>query len=342
MAATVTHDEALANARHLLTDQPGAALEQARAIIEAVPTSAAAHRLAAHALRALGREGEAQAASLAAVGAAIHDETMVAAALALAEDRLPDAEAALRQRLREDATDVAAIRMLAEVAGRIGRYGDAEKLLARALDLAPGFGAARANLATVQYRQNRFAEAAETLDAVLGEDPDNPAHANLKAAALGRIGGYDEALALYEELTARFPDHAKLWMSYGHMLKTVGRQDDSVAAYRHALGKEPGLGEVWWSLANLKTVRFDAADVAAMETALEESEPALEARDDDRLHLHFALGKAYDDAGEPMRPPFATMPRAMRSVLVELGYEAAETSALVDTTVAHLHRRFLR
>src|SRR3546814_2968679 len=106
-------------------------------------------------------------------------------------------------------SDLAAIRMLAEVAGRIGRYGDAEKLLTRALELAPGFGAARANLATVYYRQNRYAEAIETLDAVLGEDPDNPAHANLKAAALGRIGGYDEAIALYEELTRRFPAHAK-------------------------------------------------------------------------------------------------------------------------------------
>ncbi|RYD39906.1 MAG: tetratricopeptide repeat protein, partial [Sphingomonadales bacterium] len=296
--ATVTHDQALANARQLLNGQPGAALAQAQAIIEAVPTSAAAHRLVAHALRALDRESEAQAASLAAVGATIHDEAMVDAALALAEDRLPDAEAALRQRLREDATDVAAIRMLAEVAGRIGRYEDAEKLLSRALQLAPGFGAARANLATVYYKQNRFAEAAETLDAVLGDDPDNPAHANLRAAALGRIGGYDEALALYEELTRRFPDHAKLWMSYGHLLKTVGRQDDSIAAYRRALDADPGLGEIWWSLANLKTIRFDAGDRAAMEAALVAAEPDSEARADDRLHLHFALGKAYDDAAE--------------------------------------------
>ncbi|MBA3940025.1 MAG: hypothetical protein C0520_02315 [Sphingopyxis sp.] len=330
--ATVTHDQALANARQLLRGQPGAALAQAQAILEAVPTSATAHRLAAHALRALGREAEAQAASLAAVSAAIHDEAMVDAALALAENRLPDAEAALRQRLREDATDVAAIRMLAEVAGRIGRYGDAEKLLGRALELAPGFGAARANLATVYYKQNRFADAAATLDAVLGDDPENPAHANLKAAALGRIGGYDEALALYEELTRRFPDHAKLWMSYGHMLKTVGRQDDSIAAYRHALATDPGLGELWWSLANLKTIRFDESDRAAMEAALVEAEPAGEARADDRLHLHFALGKAYDDIGEP-DPAFRHFAAGNAIRAEQLGYDAAETTALVDRII---------
>ncbi|MCA0211068.1 MAG: sulfotransferase [Proteobacteria bacterium] len=331
--ATVSHDEALANARRLLSGEPGAALAQAQAIIEAVPTSAAAHRLAAHALRTLGREEEAQAASLAAVGATIHDEAMVDAALALAEDRLPDAEGALRQRLREDATDVAAIRMLAEVAGRIGRYDDAEKLLARALQLAPGFGAARANLATVYYKQNRFAEAAETLEAVLGDDPDNPAHVNLRAAALGRIGGYDEALALYEELTRRFPDHAKLWMSHGHMLKTVGRQDDSVAAYRRALAADPGLGEIWWSLANLKTIRFDEGDRAAMEDALVAAEPDSDARADDRLHLHFALGKAYDDVAghEPAFRHYAAG-NAIRSA--QLGYRAAETRAAVDAIIA--------
>ena len=255
------------------------------------------------------------------------------AALALAEDRLPDAEAALRQRLREDATDVAAIRMLAEVAGRIGRYGDAEKLLSRALELAPGFGAARANLATVYYKQNRYAEAVETLDAVLGDDPDNPAHANLKAAALGRIGGYDEAIALYEQLTRRFPDHAKLWMSYGHLLKTVGRQDDSIAAYRHALAVDPGLGELWWSLANLKTIRFGADDRAAMEAALVAAEPAGEERADDRLHLHFALGKAYDDAGEA-EPAFRHYAAGNAIRAAQLGYDAADTSTIVDAAIA--------
>ncbi len=330
---TVTLDQALANARQLLNGQPAAALAQARAIVDEVPTSAAAHRLAAHALRLLGREEEAQAASLAAVSAAIHDEAMVAAALALSENRLPDAEGALRGRLREDATDVAAIRMLAEVAGRLGRYEDAEKLLSRALQLAPGFGAARANLATVYYKQNRFAEAAETLDAVLGDDPDNPAHANLRAAALGRIGGYDEALALYEQLTRRFPDHAKLWMSYGHMLKTVGRQDDGIAAYRRALAADPGLGEIWWSLANLKTIRFGAEERAEMEGALDAAEPGSDARADDRLHLHFALGKAYDDAGEH-EPAFRhyAAGNAIRSA--QLGYRAAETSKTVDAIIA--------
>jgi hypothetical protein len=50
---------------------------------------------------------------------------------------------------------------------------------------------------------------------------------------------------------------------------------------------------VWWSLANLKTVKFTDDEVAAMTAALESAGLS----DDDRLHLHFALGKALEDGG---------------------------------------------
>jgi Flp pilus assembly protein TadD len=67
-----------------------------------------------------------------------HDPRLMGAALALAENRIPEAEGALREHLKRHPTDVAAIRMLAEVAARLGRYVDAENLLTRCLELAPG------------------------------------------------------------------------------------------------------------------------------------------------------------------------------------------------------------
>lgn len=284
--------DALAYARRLIGSDPTRALAQVREVIAVTPHVGEAHRLAALVLRRLGRIAEAEDADLEAVRMAVHDPDMLTAAQAMLANELHIAEPILKGRLKAEPTDCAAIRMLAELAARIGRLPDAEHLLRRVLELTPGFGAARANLATVLYKQNRFADAVAELDNVLTEDPDNAAHSNLKAAALGRIGGYDEAIALYEELTQRFPDHAKLHMSHGHMLKTVGRQEDSIAAYRAALAVQPGLGEVWWSLANLKTVRFDEADVAAMEAAL--GDPTIGT--EDRFHLHFALGKAAEDA----------------------------------------------
>ena len=84
---------------------------------------------------------------------------LIEAALALNDNALHVAEPLLKQHLQEDPFDVAAIRMLAELAGRIGRYKDAEDLLRRAVELSPAFTAARANLALVLYRLNRPAEA---------------------------------------------------------------------------------------------------------------------------------------------------------------------------------------
>jgi tetratricopeptide (TPR) repeat protein len=227
------------------------------------------------------------------IHAAMRNPQLMEAALALSQDRLADAEPLLRAHLSRNPTDVAAIRLMAELAARVGRLPDSETLLRRALELAPGFGAARSNLATVLYKQNRFAEAVEELDAVLANGDDNAAQQSLMAAALGRIGGYEEAIGLYKQLTQRFPEHAKLAMSYGHMLKTVGDQEASVAAYRQALSVEPTLGEVYWSLANLKTVRFNDADLTAMEAALLSEGIS----DEDHYHLHFALGKANEERG---------------------------------------------
>ena len=104
----------------------------------------------------------------------------MAPALALAEGRIAVAEPLLREHLQQFPTDVAAIRMLAEVAARIGRYADAENLLARCLELAPGFKAARHNYAVVLHRHNRPVEALAQLDQVLADEPRSPSFRNLR------------------------------------------------------------------------------------------------------------------------------------------------------------------
>ncbi|MDZ4307658.1 tetratricopeptide repeat-containing sulfotransferase family protein [Allopontixanthobacter sp.] len=319
----------------LIESDPAAALERLRGAVAREPRNAPAWRLMGRALRKLAREEEAGEAEMAAIRATAYDPQMIAIAGAMLEGELSQAEALLRERLSAQPTDAAAIRLMAELAARIGRLPDAEALLRRAIELAPAFAAARANLATVLYKQSRYEEAARVLDEVLAVDPANPGNRNLLAATLGRIGDYDEALALYAELVETFPDHAKLWMSYGHMLKTVGRQEEGVTAYRRALAVQADLGEVWWSLANLKTVHFTGEDVAAMEAALE-GEPSHH----DRLHLHFALGKAYGDLkqAEPSFCHFAAG-NALRSE--ELEYDPDAITRQVDQMIARFTPQFL-
>ncbi|MCE3003114.1 MAG: sulfotransferase [Xanthomonadaceae bacterium] len=221
------------------------------------------------------------------------DPALMAAADALAEGRLDDAEARLRVRLNAAPNDVAASRMLAEVAARLGRHEDAEALLERCLELAPGFHAARQNYALVLYRGNQPARALAEIERLLAQDPYHPAWRNLKAVVLGRVGDYEAAIGLFAALLAEYPDNAKLWLSQGHTLKTAGRSAEAIDAYRRAITLEPAFGEAWWSLANLKTFRFGDDDVEAMrrQLASDDLAPA------DRWHFEFALGRALEERG---------------------------------------------
>lgn len=292
---------ALAHGARLISLNPRLAAEQASEILRAVPGQPDAVRLLSAAWRAMGDQlmlrGETEQADAAyanAIRASVQDPRLMQAATALCENQLAIAERLLRAHLMERPTDVAAIRMLAEVAARLGRYGDSEKLLTRCLELAPGFHAARHNFAIVLYRQSKSAEALPEIDRLLAIEPENASYRNLKAAVLARLGEYDGAIALYESVLKQHPDQPKVWMSYGHALKTAGRNGECIDAYRRGLAAAPSFGEAWWSLANLKTFKFSDADLAAMRTAL--SEPKL--GDEDRYHLHYALGKALEDRGE--------------------------------------------
>ena len=218
---------------------------------------------------------------------------LIEAARALNENRFDIAERILKPHLKEDPFDVRAIRMLAELAARLGRLKDSETLLRRALEIDPNFTAARSNLAMVLGRLGRPMEALELLEAIFEAEPDRVGHLNLKAATLGRLGDFEQALELYRQVLHKAPNQPRVLMSYGHMLKTVGRLDEAIAAYRKAIGLNPAMGEVWWSLANLKTVRFSDEDMAAMEQALGRGD----LKDDDRFHVEFALGKALHDLG---------------------------------------------
>lgn len=364
-----SRETALAHAARLLGLRPDLAEAQAREILAVLPKETAAQLILARALAAQGRTDAATATLLkaadttpdsgdlwreigdlrflagdtqgadAAYGrqilASAKDPRLLEAARALVANRLAVAERTLRDFLKAHPTDVTAIRMLAEVGARLGRYEDAENLLERCLELAPNFRAARQNYATVLYRENKAAEAIREADLLLKDDPRNAGVRALKAAALGQIGDYGAAAANYESLLAEHPGQPKAWMSYGHALKALGKQRACIDAYRKSIGLSPRLGEAWWSLANLKILRFSAADIAQMRTALERSDLA----DEDRWHLHFALGKALEDA-EAYGESFAQYRDGNGLRRKALDYDADDIADHVARSMAFFSRAF--
>ena len=225
------------------------------------------------------------------------DPLLLQAAVAMVANDIPTAESILKTHLGKAPTDVPAIRMLAEVAVRCGRNDDGEKLLQRALELAPGFAAARYNYATLLHRSNKSSRALDEMEHLLASDPRSPSYRNMTAVILSRVGEYQRSSALYDQLLKEYPANAKIWLSYGHVLKTEGRLDDCIEAYRKCIDRDPEFGEAYWSLANLKTYRFTQTDLSTMHDKL--GDPNLNALN--RTHFQFALGKAAEDDGDYAR-----------------------------------------
>ena len=306
------------------TRQGEAAIEALRRAVQLKPDLPDAWRTLADHLTATGEVEAADEAYRMHIKHSTRDPRLVEAAAALCDNRIPVAESLLRAHLKQHPTDVAAIRMLAEVASRLGRYADAETLLTRALELAPGFEAARHNLAVVLHRLGKTPEALAQLDSLLQRSPDHPSYRNLQAAVLGRLGEYSRAIDVYARLLEDYPHNAKVWMSYGHALKTAGETAKCIEAYRKCTELAPSLGEAWWSLANLKTFAFTPDDIEQMRTQAQRQD----LQHEDRFHFDFTLGKALEDAAA-YAESFEHYERGNALRRKAIGYSADETSALV-------------
>jgi len=315
--------------------QGEAAIAELRRALELKPDLPDAWRALGDHLTALGDTAGADAAYSQHIRASTRDPRLLEAAAALCENRIARAEALLRAHLQQQPTDVPAIRMLAEVAARLGRLGDAENLLARCLELAPSFHAARHNYAVVLHRLNKTAKALLEVDRLFAVDPRNPGYRSLHAALLSRIGEYDQALVVYADVLGEYPNQAKVWMSYGHALKAAGRQEDSIRAYRKSIELAPNLGEAYWSLANLKTFRFSTAELDAMRAQLNGSNLSHE----DRFHFHFAIGKALEDAAA-FADSFTHYAKGNELRRSMIHYDAAENAAHAQRSKALFTRKF--
>ncbi|HLN49305.1 MAG TPA: tetratricopeptide repeat protein, partial [Steroidobacteraceae bacterium] len=196
--------------------QPESALAALRRAVALKPNLPDAWRAIGDHLILIGDTQGADAAYAQHIKASTQDPRLLIPASALVEGKIAQAEALLRAHLKQYPTDVAALRMLAEVAARLGRNADAEVLLERCLELAPSFDPARHQYALVLYRRNKSAAALREIDRLEKLDPHNSMYRNLKAVILVKVGGYRESIEIYAEVLKAHPEHPKIWLSYGH------------------------------------------------------------------------------------------------------------------------------
>lgn len=203
-----------------------------------------------------------------------------------------DAERLLRKHLLEQPRDAAALARLAELAVDQRHIEEATMLLRRAAGAEPTL---QRRMALIGHLQ-RFVGATPVLAEIEALPPAMRKTFDVRtieAAMRGYLGEHDRQLAIYEALARDYPRNHRLWKTIGDAYKTVGRFDEAVAAVRQGLEACPTYGEGWWTLSNFKKFKFSDRDISAMKKALRGK-----LSDEDALHFHFALGKAYEDRND--------------------------------------------
>ena len=203
-----------------------------------------------------------------------------------------DAERLLARYLEKVPDDTVALDLMAECALQTGRTESAEPLLARCMNDATVLPITRYHYANTLFHRNKLLPALAQLEQLLGEDSRNPLYLDLQSVILAALGRHDESLTCRRQLTESHPRSTEIWIKYGWALKNVGRRDEAAVAFRQAAALGPSCGEAWWNLAGLGNVQYAPEEIKEMEQQLARPEVTGE----DRMYLHFALGKAYGDA----------------------------------------------
>jgi tetratricopeptide (TPR) repeat protein len=297
------------------------AAEALQRTLAANPNHVDAWRALGDALFALGDNRAADAAFAKQALAAVQDPALRPALAARQTGEAARAETLVREVLARQAAHPEALQLMAELHLAAGRFADAEVLFDHALRLDPARAGARFGRASARFHEQKGPAALADIDELLKAEPDAAPYLNLKAAVLSLLGREEDALKLYEALLARFPRQPRLWLNQAHVLKTLGRRELAVAAYREAIALDPGLSDAFLGLANMKVYRFTAEELAAMEQLLQA--PALSL--DERVQLHFAAGKAHEDAGGA-EAAFAHYAKGGALKRQGQAYDAAETT----------------
>jgi tetratricopeptide (TPR) repeat protein len=255
------------------------------------PALVASWRAIAELEQARGHGAKAKAASAQEARVKALPSELVAVTHHLFEGRLLRAEEIARHYLQKHPQDIEGMRLLAQIGIKLGVLDDADFLLESARTFAPDNVQVRLDYIDLLRRRQKFELARDEAEALYALDPDNPMFQSHLAIERMQTGDYDGASELFDQVLAKLPEDPATLTSKGHALKTTGLQDEAVANYRAATSAKPDHGDAWYALANLKTYRFEDSEIDAMVQQLSRRDLAFM----DRVHLNFALGKAYED-----------------------------------------------
>jgi tetratricopeptide (TPR) repeat protein len=175
------------------------------------------------------------------------------------------------------------------------RYAEALASYDQAIALKPGYANAHFNRGTVLKKLTRRDEALASYDRAIALKPDQVEAHNNRGVVLQELKRYEAALASYDRTIALNPAHAEAHNNRGIVLASIGDMVGAEKMFLRAAALRPGFPDPWFNLANIREhEKVDENELKNVRALLEK--PGLTAEEQE--HLHFSLGKIYDDCGQ--------------------------------------------
>ena len=208
--------------------------------------------------------------------------------------RLHEAEHIYRQILIADPNNTEANYYLGIITFHFGKNDIAIRYFKKAIETNPNLHVIYNDLGKAYDRLRRFHDAVASYNKAISLKPDFvEGHCNL-GVTLWDMGRIDEAIASYEKAISLKPDFAEAHYNLGLIFKKSGQRDEAIACYNRAISIKPDFAEVHRSLSNAtKHYEYDDA-IRAMETIYTQTGISSE----QKMHLAFGLGKAFEDLNE--------------------------------------------
>ena len=173
----------------------------------------------------------------------------------------------------------------------LGKLDEAIDSYNTAISLKPDYAEAHFNLGNALKTHGKLDEAIANYNIALAIKPDYAEAYNNRGNALKALDKLEEAIDSYNKALANNPDYAEAHNNLGNAFTNLGKIDEAVANFSKAIAIKPDFAEAHRHMANAKNYSEYDEDIRSMEKNYNN----LEINDEQRMHLAFGLGKAFED-----------------------------------------------
>ncbi len=255
-----------------------------------------------------------------------------------------------------------ALSNLANLATDMGDPAQGLVLARKALEVNPRLAEAYINAAAAELSRGRDEDALRWIDKLLAFFPQHPGALGVRTVPLRHLERLDEALETARRAVTMAPGNGEALLAMAEVLQALGRTAEALAGYDRAIAA-PGLAvekalvnkavclmeagdkqaaqagfelalerfpnsvSAWFNLADIVTFKPGDPAIARLEALLGSS--VVQAQND-RTALHFALAKAWLDAGDPDRA-FRFLHEGNRLKRATFVYDSGETERWVQS-----------